>query len=367
MAKHLSPQDFVQNEIRNAVVQNLAAAPATPKVGQVYYDTTKLAQLLWNGTAWITSDATQAIGIPNTALSTNPLLRSNHTGTQLSGTISDFSTAVKATTLDQFAQPVANVAFNSKNITNLADPVNPQDAATKNYTDIMVSSAALGIASKTPVAVVSVAAVATLSGLPTVDGVALTAGQRVLLVAQTTASQNGPYIVAAGAWVRPSGDADPNGDLSLGATWFVEQGTLYSASSWRIATPTAGTITPGTTSITIVQIAAPINYSASNGITLSGNNFSAQAVTSGGILVSASGLSIDTTVVARKYSQAIGDGSTTSIVVTHSLSTTDIVAAVRDTSGNWVDVDWQATTASTATFSFSVAPGASAYRVTIIG
>lgn len=42
-----------QNELQNAVVQNLSTAPSNPKVGQEYYNTTTNQKLIWNGTAWL--------------------------------------------------------------------------------------------------------------------------------------------------------------------------------------------------------------------------------------------------------------------------------------------------------------------------
>lgn len=42
----------------------------------------------------------------------------------------------------------------------------------------------------------------TLSGTQTIDGVAVVAGDRVLVIGQTAPSQNGVYVVAAGAWSR---------------------------------------------------------------------------------------------------------------------------------------------------------------------
>jgi hypothetical protein len=46
----------------------------------------------------------------------------------------------------------------------------------------------------------------TLSAPQTIDGIAVVAGDRVLVTQQTTGSQNGIYTVAAGAWVK---DTDP--------------------------------------------------------------------------------------------------------------------------------------------------------------
>jgi hypothetical protein len=70
---------------------------------------------------------------------------------------------------------------------------------------------------------------------------------------------------------------------------------------------------------------------------------------------------------AQAYSANIGDGSTTAIVVTHSLGTRDIIVSVRDAGSPYegVDVEWAATSTTTATLTFAVAPTSAQYRVTI--
>lgn len=64
----------------------------------------------------------------------------------------------------------------------------------------------------------------TLSGTQTIDGVAVVAGDRVLVKDQTTASQNGIYVVAAGAWARAAG-ADTALEMA-GSVVAVESGTV---------------------------------------------------------------------------------------------------------------------------------------------
>lgn len=59
----------------------------------------------------------------------------------LASKISNFDTQVRTNRLDQMAAPTASVAFNSQKITGLAEPTNPQDAATKNYVDSAITSA----------------------------------------------------------------------------------------------------------------------------------------------------------------------------------------------------------------------------------
>ena len=52
MAKYLTNLDLNLNELQNAVIQNLASAPANPKVGQVYYNTTSNKFCIYEGDKW---------------------------------------------------------------------------------------------------------------------------------------------------------------------------------------------------------------------------------------------------------------------------------------------------------------------------
>lgn len=90
----------------------------------------------------------------------------------------------------------------------------------------------------------------TLSGVQTIDGVALTVGDRVLVKDQTAAAQSGIYLVAAQGWTRAT-DADNGTKLSSGARVAVEEGTSNAGSVWYLST--AGTINVGTTALTFVN------------------------------------------------------------------------------------------------------------------
>ena len=50
--KFLTDLNLSQNELLNAVMQNLTTAPSNPKVGQLYYNTTDKIMYQWDGTAW---------------------------------------------------------------------------------------------------------------------------------------------------------------------------------------------------------------------------------------------------------------------------------------------------------------------------
>jgi hypothetical protein len=89
----------------------------------------------------------------------------------------------------------------------------------------------------------------TLSGLQTIDGVSLAAEDRVLVKNQTTASQNGIYVVDTGTW-RRAADFTRNRDIRRGAIVVVTDGTV-GAGPYRLAT--ADPITLDTSSITFEE------------------------------------------------------------------------------------------------------------------
>lgn len=50
--KFLTNLDLSQNEIQNAVIQPLAAAPANPKLGQIYYNSSDSLLYQYDGAKW---------------------------------------------------------------------------------------------------------------------------------------------------------------------------------------------------------------------------------------------------------------------------------------------------------------------------
>ena len=182
--------------------------------------------------------------------------------------VSDFDTQVRTNRLDQMAAPTASVDFNSQKITNLADPTADQDAATKAYVD----SVAQGIDAKESVKAATTANI-TLSGTQTVDGVSLSVDDRVLVKDQTTASENGVYIVQSGAWTRAS-DADSWNEL-VSAFFFVEEGTTNADNGYVCTVDAGGTL--GTDDVTFVQFSGAGQVTAGAGLTKSGNTLNVGA------------------------------------------------------------------------------------------
>lgn len=185
--------------------------------------------------------------------------------------ISDFDTQVRTNRRDQLAIPLADINNNSYKIINLADPVNAQDAATKNYVDTNLQ----GLKPKQSVKAASTANVASLSGPQTIDGISLVAGDRVLLKDQTTAATNGIYVIAAGAWAR-SDDLNTWSEVPSSYV-FVEQGTTNAENGYVCTSDQGGTI--GTTAITFVQFTGAGQITVSSPLSKTGNTISLGTVT----------------------------------------------------------------------------------------
>lgn len=123
----------------------------------------------------------------------------------------------------------------------------------------------------------STANVASLSGAITLDGVSLATGDVAFLKNQTSAAQNGPWVVnSAGAWTRTT-DFNTSVKVVSGQTIVVTQGTTQSGTQWALTT--AGPFTLGTTALNWQQISgaggtataiAPVRAVATSNLTLSG-------------------------------------------------------------------------------------------------
>lgn len=116
------------------------------------------------------------------------------------------------------------------------------------------------LAMKPPVTVVATTN-QTLSGTPTIDGQATSAGTSIaLLTAQTTGSENGPWVVQVGAWTRPTWY--PSGGTTQAfqfITTLVRLGATYQGSMWRMTT--SGAVTIDTTATTWAVTLTALNSS----------------------------------------------------------------------------------------------------------
>ena len=179
---------------------------------------------------------------------------------------------------------------------------NTSTLALKSYVDSQVSASAQGLDVKGSVRVATTANI-TLSGTQTIDGVSLSAGDRVLVKDQTDGTENGLYVVVdGGAWTRTT-DADSDSEVTAGLFTFVTEGTSYADTGWVVSTN--DDITVGTTAIAFTQFSGAGQYSGGDGLTLSGTTFAVGGTTDR-ITVSADAVDIASTYEGQSSIVTVG-------------------------------------------------------------
>ena len=365
--------DLGKNELRNAVVQNLASAPSSPVKGQIYYDSSGNVLYWYNGSSWVAAQGGASVSYGNvTAEQTFGAGSNNGVATTVSrsdhghGNPTHVDADHSAIHLNALATPTASILMGNQRITSLGDPTATFDAATKNYVD----NVAAGLDAKQSVKAASTANLSQ-SGTQTVDGIALVAGDRVLCKDQTTASQNGIWVVSAGAWSR-STDMDAWTEVPSAYTW-VEQGTVNADTGWVCTADQGGTL--GTTNITWTQFNGAGGVIAGAGLTKTGNTIDAVAGDTT-LTVAADSIVVNTAVIAtvaslasypKKYAGNVV-GTASPEVITHNLNTRDVQVTVLNGASPYtaVEVDWDATTVNTVTIRYNPNLG-SGYRVVVVG
>ena len=187
---------------------------------------------------------------------------------------------------------------------NAAAPVSSGDLTTKAYVDAKTG----GIGGVHGVRILNNANLASLSGLAAIDGVTPIAGDIVLNVAQTTASQNGPWVAASGAWARPNWWAAAS-VVNEGQYFIVAEGTTFKDTKYFLTT--VGTITVDTTSTAYVQDSSGAAYAAGTGLTLTGSTFSVNYGTTGTTAAAGN----DTRITGALQTTALGAGVQTALGV----------------------------------------------------
>ena len=333
--KFVTNLDLNQNQILNATFEVLAADPNTNLFdGRMYFNSVDGVIKVYDATAaaWrkivagvgadagvvsggsystaltITESGGQITITPNLATSASAGLMSASDFTKLGDATSE-ATASKLVIRDS-----------SGNI-KVATPTDPAHAATKGYVD----AARQGLDVKKSVRAATTGPINLASDLEAGDTldttVTLVAGNRVLVKNQSTASENGIYVVqASGAAVRASdanGTAD-TGEMSGGVFTFVEEGTVNADSGWVVTSN--GPITVGTDPITWVQFSGAGQVTAGAGLTKNGNTIDAVG-TSDRITVNADSIDIASTYVGQSSITTLGT------IATGTWEATDVAVA----------------------------------------
>jgi hypothetical protein len=412
--KFLTNIDLNQNQLLNGTFEVVGTDPTTGNFdGRMIFNSTEGTIKVYDITAaaWrkmitgVTSAGSQSnaltISESNGAITITPNLATSASAGLLSA--SDFSKLADATS-DATANKL--VIRDSNGQAKFGTPTADDHAATKAYVD----AARSGLDVKQSVRAATTAPITLANQLEAGDtldtNVTLVAGDRVLVKDQSTASENGIYVVqASGAAVRAT-DFDSNAEVTPGAFTFVEEGTLNADSGWVLTTN--GTINVGVTGLTWALFSVAGTILAGDGLTKTGNtlnvigttdrisvsadavdisaNYVGQssittlgtittgvwngtdvAVTAGGTgsstesgartnLASASGESsgrtTSTPALSRTAKQACAASSTgvSTTVVTHNFSTSDVTVQIYEvSSGNTVIGDTVRTNSNTVT------------------
>jgi len=207
--------------------------------------------------------------------------------------------------LNEFTAPDGAVSLNSQKITNLATPTADGDAASKSYVD----GVSQGLDIKDSVRAATTANITISSALnngDTLDGVTLSTNDRVLVKDQSSASENGIYVV--GSSPARADDMAAGADAA-GAFMFVESGSVNGDNGF-VCSSDKGSAVVGTNNLSFVQFSGAGQVVASDGLSKSGNTLSVDLKSNGGLVIESSKIAVDLAASSITGTLAISDGGT---------------------------------------------------------
>lgn len=350
------------NELRNAKVQEVAVLPTpTPeRAGLLVRYAADGRVYLCTGTTW-ELHATDSDALQGQAPA-HYLNRANHTGTQPAGTITGLPAVVAAIPLSGLAPPTAPIDLGGQPLLNASAASTVTGVPTWGQVTDLV--AGLGFRQARAASTTNVVLGSTGAGA-VIDGVALAAGDIVLLTGQTDPVQNGLYRVGAANLARDA-SADTATEMPSGTVVVVDQGTVNGDRMWMLTTPAPFTV--GITALTWTPYGtAPQPYTAGPGVAITGNEIS--AVAGSGIIVDGTGIRVDPAALpAVGYLEAAVPApvSGTSVTIVHNLGRAPLPVVVMEVATR---VQVQTGVAfpddDSVTLSFSVAPVEGQYRASI--
>ncbi len=194
--------------------------------------------------------------------------------------ISDFDTGVQANRVDQLASATNTVS----GVTPTADA----HFATKGYVD----GVAQGLDVKDSCVAATTANITISTALnngDTLDGVSLSTNDRVLVKDQSTASENGIYVVGSSP---ARADDLAAGVDAAGMFAFIEQGTVNADNAF-VCTSNKGSAVVGTNNLAFTQFSGAGQITAGDGLDKSANTLSLDLKSNGGLVIESTELALD--------------------------------------------------------------------------
>ena len=216
------------------------------------------------------------------------------------------------------------VSVNNTRITDLTNPINPKDAATKEYVDeiaqgLSVKPAVRAATTANIVAtydngVIGVGATLTIpaTAILDIDGVTNWAiYDGILIKDQTNKFENGRYFVstignATDDWVLTRCPACDESAEIPSAYIFVQEGTVNKATGWVAIVENFPTFSVGIDDIEWTQFSGAGSYQAGAGLGLDGNTFNVQVDADGGIEIVSDKLQLKSTLAGNGLSYTTG-------------------------------------------------------------
>jgi hypothetical protein len=375
--KFLTPIDLNKLELRNAAIQNLAEAPATPAVGQVYFDTGDSKIKVWTGSVWANvgsseeeiQDFVGSFVSASTGINVIYDDESNKLGIQNVGVL-----AVAGTT-NQVLVDNATAAVNSASVT-LSLPETIHRNLQGNVTGDLTGNASTATTLQTSR---SIGLYGDVSGSVVFDGSAnvninaIIQPDSVALGTDTT----GDYVVSVVGTeneIEVSGTGEgaavtiglPNSvqitdDLTVGGNLTVSGSVAYLNTTELLVEDNVVTLNSGATGTPTLDAGIEVSRGASANVgVIWSETDDVWTLTNNGTNYHA---------IARKFAINVGDNSASAIAVTHNLGTRDVQVQIYTNSASYdtVEADVERTDTNTVTVKFAVAPTTNQYRVVVTG
>lgn len=313
--KYLVSIDLNKNELLNARIQNLGAAPSNPVSGQIYFDSSDHFLYFFNGTQWLRASGDFGTGIVPTTITPGD---SASEGTSSSVARADH----------QHAMPIVE----------LGEHTSGNYVAVINGTTNQITVTGSGTEGSTP----------TIS-LPADVTVSTSVSTGIL----NATDLNVDTILTEGN-VTVGGDLQVDGNLNVNGTVNAINRTEVNLVDNTIKLNTNFEGTPITDAGIIVERGDESDVSI-----LWKESATEWQVTNDGAHYHA---------IARKFAETLST-SATSYSVSHNLDTTDVIVQIYQAASPYaqVEADVKHTDADTVTIDFAVAPSAGEFKVVVIG